>query len=235
MSEISISGEKIFEIAGFSVTNTFFLSLFLSLVIFLSFSIVFRKTSIIPNKIQNFFEFILESFYNFVDSITSSRELTREIFPLSVTLFILILFSNLIELIPGVGVFPFLRSPSSDLNFTFALSSFSMLYVNFMALRRLGFVSYLKRFLNKNPIMLFVGVLEGLGELTRAFSLAMRLFGNLFAGEILLMVISSLFAYIMPLPFLLLEIIVGFIQAFIFSSLITIFYTASVQTIHGEH
>ncbi len=75
----------------------------------------------------------------------------------------------------------------------------------------------------------FIGALEGIGELARVFSLGLRLFGNLFAGEILLMVVSSLIAFIVPLPFLALEVIVGLIQALIFSSLIAIFYVVTVQ------
>ena len=234
MHEISISGEKLFEILGFTVTNTYFLSSLLGLGIFLLTAIIFKKASLIPDKIQNFLEFIFESLFNFIDSITGSREKTKEIFPLSCTLFVLILSSNFLELIPGVGVFSFLRSPSSDLNFTLALSLFSVSYINFLAMRRLGFFTYIKKYVSKNPIFMFVGVLEGIAELSRIFSLAVRLFGNLFAGEILLIVTSFLFAYIMPLPFLFLEIIVGFIQAFIFSSLIVIFYTTAAEVAHDH-
>jgi len=232
--EISLSGEKIFEIAGFTVTNTFFLSLILSLGIFFLFSAVFKRIKIVPGKIQNFLEWIFESLLNFTDSITGSRDKTKDIFPVSCTLFVLILSSNLLELIPGVGVFHFLRSPSSDLNFTLSLALTSVFYVNFLAVRKLGALSYLKKFFSKNPIFMFVGFLEGISELSRIFSLAIRLFGNLFAGEILLIVISYLFAYIMPLPFLFLEILVGFIQAFIFSSLIVIFYTTAVEVAHNH-
>ncbi len=232
---IVISGEKFFEIFGFSITNTFFLTLILSIGIFLFTFLSFRKEQIIPSRFQNFWEWILEMLHNFIDSITGSREKTREIFPISVTLFILILFSNLIELIPGIGIFPFLRSPSADLNFTLALSLSSVSYINFMAFKKLGLFSYLKKFLNfKNPIFFFGSILEGISELTRIFSLAMRLFGNLFAGEVLLIVTSFLFSYFLPLPFLFMEILVGFIQAFIFFALVVIFYTISIQPTHGE-
>lgn len=232
MHEITLSGEKLFEIMGFPITNTFILALLISFGIFFIFYLFFRKTSLIPNKIQNLFEWILEGLFNFMDSVTGSRELTKDVFPVSATLFILILFSNLIELIPGVGVFSFLRSPSSDLNFTVALAGASVVYINVLAAKRTGIFNYFKKFVNKNPVLIFVGLLEGVSEISRIFSLAIRLFGNLFAGEILLVVISFLFAYVLPLPFLFLEIMVGFIQAFIFSSLIVIFYTTAVQTAH---
>lgn len=232
LPEITISGEEIFEVAGFPVTNTFLFGLIVSLVISFLFVISFRKAKIIPGKIQNFCELIFESLFNFFSSITENKEITKEIFPLSATLFILILFCNLLEMLPGVGVFRFLRSPSSDLNFTIPLAFISVLYLNFLAFKKLG-ISYSKKFLNfKNPILFFIGILEGVSEISRILSLAIRLFGNLFAGEVLLIVISCLFSYVLPLPFLALELLVAFIQALIFSSLITIFYATAVQHVH---
>jgi len=235
LPEIAISGEEIFEIGSFRATNTFLLALILASTIFILTLFTFRKGKMVPGRLQNFLEWIFETLLNFIDSVTGSRERTKEVFPLSATLFVLILAANLIELVPGVGIFHFLRSPSSDLNFTLALALFSVSYINFLTIRKLGLFSYLKKFFNfKNPISFFVGVLEAISELSRIFSLAVRLFGNLFAGEILLIVASFLFIVIAPLPFLLLEIMVGLIQAFIFSSLIVIFYTAAIQ--HGlEH
>lgn len=235
MIEISIPAEKIFSIFGVPATNTLILCSALVLTITIFYFVSFRQVKIVPRKIQNFFEWTLESLLNFFISIAGSPEKAKEIFPLAATLFILIISSNLIELIPGVGVFHFLRSPSSDLNFTLALSLISIFYINFMAIKKLGPFSYLKKFFNfSNPINFFVGILEGISEITRILSLAFRLFGNLFAGETLLIVSSFLFAYLMPLPFLGLEILVGFIQALIFSSLAVIFYMTSTEAIHAH-
>jgi F-type H+-transporting ATPase subunit a len=233
MLHFSISGEKIFEILKFEITNTFFLTVFLTFFLILGFYLVFRKGRIIPTRIQNFFEWILESFFNFLDSITGSRKRTEKIFPLATTLFLLILSANLLELIPGLGVFKILRSPSADLNFTLGLALFSIFYINFLILKELGILKFLKRFISKNPIFLFVGFLEFLSEITRILSLSFRLYGNLLAGEVLLIISSFLFAFLLPLPFLFLEILVGFIQAFIFSFLVVIFYSAAFQE-HGE-
>ena len=222
------------ELFNLKITNTAVLTLVIGLFVFILFFLCFRKPRLIPRRWQNFGEWILEKLYNYFDSITQNKQKTREIFPLAATLFILILSCNLLELAPGLGVFPILRSPSSDLNFTLALAIFSIVFINLAALKKLGFFSYLKKFINlKNPILFFVGVLESIGELVRVCSLAIRLFGNLLAGEILLMVVSFLFAYILPLPFLGLEILVAFIQALIFSSLIVIFYSTAVE--HLEH
>ncbi len=210
----------------------------IAIVLAVGLSFVFSKARIIPGKAQNLFEWIMESFIGFIDSITGSRKKSLEIFPLAMTLFLLIWCSNLLELVPGLGLLPILRSPSSDLNFTLALSLISIAYINYSAIIKLGLFSYLGKFFNfKNPLMFFVGILEFIGEFTRIISLAMRLFGNLFAGEILLIVVSTgiswAMAYFVPLPFLALEVLVGFIQAFIFSSLVIVFYSTATEASHG--
>ena len=233
MVEISISPEKIFSVSGFPVTNTLFLGSILALGIAAVYSFSFIKAKMLPGRAQNFFEMTLEKLFNFFESITGSEQRAKEIFPLAATFFILILSSNLIELLPGIGVFHFLRSPSSDLNFTIALSLIAISYINIMAIKKLGIFRYLKKFLNfSNPINFFVGILEMISEATKILSLSFRLFGNLFAGETLLIVSSFLFAYLMLLPFLGLEILVGFIQALIFSSLVVIFYVSAIETVH---
>ena len=218
-------GEKLFSFLGIDFTNTFILAILCALLLIVFFLIGFKKKEMIPGKTQNFFEFILESLFGLFDSMSGDRKKTEEIFPLVATLFIFILMSNLLEILPGVGVFPFLRSPSSDLHFTLAIAIFSMGFIHFLTIKKLGGIKYLKKFIVlNNPIMFFVGMLEAMGEFTKTLSLGIRLFGNLFAGEILLIVITSMISFIVPLPFLGLEIFVGFIQALIFSSLITVFY-----------
>ncbi len=231
--EITISGEKLFELFGINVTSTFLAAPIIAAGIFFLFAVGFSKAKIIPSKIQNFLEMILEFLYDFSRSITGDEKIAKEIFPIAATFFVFILTSNLMELIPGLGIFHFLRSPSSDLNFTFALSLFAITFINVSAIRKLGPISYLKKYINfKSPIGFFLGILEAIGEITRILSLAFRLFGNLFAGEVLLIIASFLFAYLLPLPFLLLEILVGFIQAAIFFSLVVIFYSTAVKHEH---
>lgn len=227
---ISIAPEKLFDFLDFPITNSFLLALIVSIALIGVFFFAFKKKKIIPNSFQNFFEWILESLLGYVDSITNDRKKTLKIFPLAAIIFILVLAVNLLEILPGLGIFHFLRSPSADLNFTLALAIFSMISVHILSIKDLGFQTYIKKYINfKNPILLFVGLLEGLGELTRTFSLAIRLFGNLLAGEVLLMIVSFMLAYLFPLPFLGLEIFVGFIQALIFSSLIIIFYVVTSE------
>ena len=226
MHALGLTGENLF----YGFTNTHFIATVIVVLIFLAFYFGLKNKAIIPSKIQNFFEWVIETIFGFLDGITGNRQRTEEIFPLCATIFIYVICSNLIEIIPGVGVFAPLRSPSSDLLFTFSLAVFSMLYIHFKALRALGIKVHVSKYINfKDPLMFFVGILELIGEFARTLSLGLRLFGNLFAGEMLLMVMSSLVAFILPLPFLGLELFVGFIQALIFSSLVAIFYVVTVQ------
>ncbi|HOX30216.1 MAG TPA: F0F1 ATP synthase subunit A [Candidatus Paceibacterota bacterium] len=234
MEEIAVAAMKISQIGGLVITNTFFWTLTITAMLIASMVFIFREPRLVPTRTQNFFEFIIESLMGFTDSITGSREKTQEIFPLAATLFLLIWSVNLIELVPGVGVFPMLRSPSSDLNFTIALAVISIVSVNYYSIKHLGIGKYLGKFFNfKNPIQFFVGILEFVGEFSKVISLSMRLFGNLFAGEVLLIIISSLCAYLLPLPFLALEVLVTFIQALVFATLTVVFY--SIATIEMEH
>ena len=148
---------------------------------------------------------------------------------------------------------PLLRGGTADLNFTLALAIFSVLLANIMGIIMVGTWEHFNKFVNLqalasipgkikedvtivivNPIKFFVGILEIIGEVAKVASLSFRLFGNIFAGEVLLASMAALFAYFLPLPFLFLEIIVGLIQALIFSVLTLVYMTIATQ-MHEEH
>ena len=133
---------------------------------------------------------------------------------------------------------PFLRGASTDINTTLAIAIVAMFAVQFWGLRALGLRGYGGKFLinpiKKGPIMTFVGLLEGFGELTRMISFTFRLFGNMFAGEILLISMAFLLPLIGIIPFIGLELFVGVIQAFIFAMLTLVFGVMAVAG-HGDH
>lgn len=129
---------------------------------------------------------------------------------------------------------PYLRAGTADLNTTLALGLFSQVMAQIVGFKYLGF-SYLKKFINfKDPIMFFVGILELVSEFSKVLSYAFRLFGNIFAGEVLLVVISALVPLIVPMPFYGLEIFVGFIQALVFSLLSLVFFNVATIS-HDDH
>ena len=125
---------------------------------------------------------------------------------------------------------PFFRSINSDLNTTLALALVSLFATHYLSIRYLGLGGYLGKFFSLNPIFLFVGLLEIVSEITKLFSLSFRLFGNVFAGEVLLTTASTkLFAIIVPIPFYFLELLVGFVQALIFAMLTLVFMVILTQ------
>ena len=127
---------------------------------------------------------------------------------------------------------PLLRGSTADLNTTIALALVAFFAIQYFGFTTLG-APYIKRFLNfSNPIMFFVGILELVSDISKVISFAFRLFGNIFAGEVLLSVVAFLIPFIAPTPFLFLEIFVGFIQALVFSTLTAVFI--NVATVHEE-
>lgn len=129
---------------------------------------------------------------------------------------------------------PFFRPGTADLNTTLALAIFTMLTVQVFGVSYLG-LGYFKKFFNfSNPIMTFVGLLEIVSEFAKVVSFAFRLFGNIFAGEVLLTVVGSLVPLVAPMPFYGLEIFVAFVQALVFSLLSLVFYNMATVS-HDEH
>lgn len=242
---ISLAAETIFEIAGFPVTNTLLAS-WLS-VIFLLLAAWFlqrKKIHAVPRGLQNVVEFIVEAWLKLMDGVTQDRKQSIRFFPWVATIFLFIVTSNWLGLLPGFGTIglhevdhgkevfvPLLRTVNSDLNVTLALAIMSVVMTQVFGIMAIGVVKYSKRFINfKNPI---IGLLETIDQVATIVSFSFRLFGNVFAGEVLLVIISSLVPYVVPLPFYFLELFVGAIQAFIFAILTLVFF--KVATLEPEH
>jgi F-type H+-transporting ATPase subunit a len=127
-------------------------------------------------------------------------------------------------------IIPFLRAPSADLNFTLALAIISVIATQIFGILGIGFFKYIAKFINfRGPINFFVGFLELISEFAKLISFSLRLFGNIFAGEVLLMVIAFLIPVLAPLPFYFLELFVGLIQALVFAMLTLVFMTMAVK------
>lgn len=243
MEEISLKAQELFNIGGFGITNSFFLTLLVSLILVSGAFIVSRKINIIPGRLQGALEMGTESLLGIMESTLGSSVKAQKYFPLIATIFIFILTSNLFGILPGVGSFilekggkeiSLFRSPASDLNFTLAFAVVSVLVANILGMMSVGVFHHIGKFLNfTNPINFFIGMLELVSEFVRIISLSFRLFGNIFAGEVLLAIMFFLAPYFMPLPFLFLELFIGIIQAFIFA-IITLVSISLHTTIH-EH
>jgi len=243
--EITLAAEKLFQIGNFPVTNSILTTWIVTLILLAFAFFATKNITAVPKGLQNIAEIMVETLQDLVGSIAGEK--TKVFLPIIASFFFFILFGNYFGLLPGVGsigffeyehgekVFvPLLRSINSDLNTTAALAIVSLLVTHFLAVAYLGFGQYIKKFISLNPIFLFVGLLELIGEATKILSLSFRLFGNIFAGEVLLTTASTkLFAFIVPIPFYFLEILVGFVQALIFAMLTLVFMV--ILTAKAEH
>jgi len=248
--EISISAEKIFDIAGFPVTNTLIVTFVLSFLIISASIYLNRNLKKIPKGFQNIAEYIIEALLNLCDSVTQDRKLSKKFFPIVATIFIFVILTNWVEVFPGlgtIGVFqvhhgervlvPFIRSGAADLNLTLAVALVSVISAQILGVFTLGAGHYAGKFFIspfKKPYFIgsFVGLLELISEFAKIISFSFRLFGNIFAGEVLLTVMLSLVPYIVPLPFLALELFVGFVQALVFSMLTLVFFKMATAEAH---
>lgn len=220
------------------MSNSLVLAVVAMILVVLASLIIRSKLATVPGRLQGFIEFIFEELMTLMDSVLGSRRKSLQYFPLIATIFLFVVISNWLGLMPlGPITFdhsPLFRAPTTDLNFTIALAIISVLSVNILGAAAIGLRHHLGKFFNfKNPIMFFVGILELISEFVKIISFSFRLFGNIFAGEVLLLIIGFLLPYIVPLPFLFLEVFVGVIQGFIFAMLTLVF--VSMATVPQEH
>lgn len=241
---ISLAAEPIFHIGSFIFTNSLIASIITTIILISLGYLVSKNISKKPTR----FGAIVEEFFLFIMDLAESvgGKKAYEFVPLVLTFFFFILLANWLGLLPGFGsvviervehghheVIPLLRGATADLNTTLALALVSVFAAQFYGLSRLK-LGYLKRFFNfSSPVDFFTGILELISEFAKIISFSFRLFGNIFAGEVLLVVIMTLLPIVAPLPFFGLEIFVGFIQALVFAMLTLVFIHSA--TAHGEH
>ena len=281
------TAETVFHIGPLPVTNSLIMSwMGMVLIVVIGVALAFKK-EVIPGKLQNFGEMIIEGGVNFCASVVGSRHKAEKVFPLIATLFIFILLSNWLGLLPGVGSIgktevhheeyaidgekvsveqniavvdgkeyvldgeknyikqdkvvvekkhfvPILRSAYADLNMTLALAIIAVVATHIFGIAAVSARKHIKKYINfSSPINFFVGILELFGEVSKTISFSFRLFGNIFAGEVLLVIVLGIAPLIIPLPFFGLEVFVGFIQALVFSMLTLVFI--QVAMMEGEH
>lgn len=242
---ISLGAQTVFTVFGFPVTNAFITGA-ISLVIFVS---MFMYVSRMVrrgryNRFIGLVQWAFEGMLGQVDSVITDKKLARKIAPFSLTIFFYVLVSYWMSIIPGlesitVNHVPLIRSIAADLNFTLAIMLITMVMVQVYAIRRHGVLRNLGRYFRnplKDPIGAFEGFLELIGEVSRGLALALRLFGNCFAGEVLLIIIALLTSFlsvaILPV-FMAFELFIGLVQAYVFFILSLIFTSLAVD--HGDH
>lgn len=249
---ISLAAEPIFHIGSFAVTNSLFASWIVVLfLIIVSRAIAKSVSEKAPKGLHNVAEALVEVLLSYADGVTGNRKQSLRFLPMVGAIFFFVLFSNWFGLLPFVGsigvneieeghtvLIPIFRAPSADLNFTLALALISVVSAQIYGMRTVGTFAYWGKFFVppwKSPYFIgtFVGLLEFVSEFAKVISFSFRLFGNVFAGEILLMVMGLLAPLLAPLPFLFMEIFVGVVQAMVFAMLSLVFFKIATEA-HGD-
>lgn len=250
---------------GFRISNSMIVTWIVMLLLIAVTHVATRRMEMVPQGVQNLVEALIEALDGLVTDIAGNRG--RRFFPVVTSIFLFVLLSNWLGLLPGVGsigmremhvvnghekevIVPIFRSPSADLNTTMALAVVSVVLTQVFSIAALGLAGYVTKFINVGKlgtfflallglrprkglggllfwgfIDFFVGIIELFSEMMKLITFSFRLFGNIFAGEVILIVMAYLFAHIAPLPFYALELFVGFIQAFVFAMLTLVFMT----------
>jgi F-type H+-transporting ATPase subunit a len=223
-----------------SITSSLFTMWVVGIVV-LALAVLFtRDLRLVPKGGQNLFEFAFESLENWAMSLGGPG--ARRHIPVFAALFLFILFCNWSGLLPFFGRIEWFRAPTSDVNVTLGLALFAFVYFHYQGFSALGVRGYLGKFfvfggfkegLAAGLIAVFVGLIEFLLEFIKPITLAMRLFGNIYGGEVALGVITALTIAFIPIALYSLEVLLNLIQALIFATL-TLMYTIIAMEGHEE-
>ncbi|MEK7628346.1 MAG: F0F1 ATP synthase subunit A [Patescibacteria group bacterium] len=240
---VALAAERLGTFIGIPITNTLVTSWVVMVVLIGLAFFVRRSLSVRPGNLQLVFEELITAVHTFIRDTLESDSQARRFLPLLLTLFLFIFVSNALEFLPGIGSLgfyrgeefvPLLRSVNTDLNVTLALTVIAVVVIEVSGVMALGFFKYTSKFLNfSSPVNFFVGFVELVSEVARLVSFSFRLFGNIFAGEVLIGVVSYFVPYILPSGLMAFELFVGFVQAAIFT-LLTLFFI-KLATTDVEH
>ena len=240
---VSIAAQTLAHLAGFPITNSFVMSIVVLLSVLALAFVVNRLIALEPGKFQLALETVFDGYRTFItENLDNDKKTAEKFFPLLMTIIFFIFIANFLEFIPGVESVvvhhgeesvPLFRSLNADLNTTIALALISFFVIEITGVRRFG-LRYFGRFFNFHSFMgFFVGLIELISELIRLVSFSFRLFGNIFAGGILIGVLTFFVPFILPAPFMVFEMFVGLLQGVVFS-LLTLFFVKMAMT-EAEH
>lgn len=246
---VSLPAEEIFSFMGFPITNSIITGVIgFGLLLWMFFWVAGKVKRGKKNRFVSLVQWVFELLYKTVEDVVGDKATAKRLAPLAITIFFFVLVQYWVGILPFVGPItwhgvPIFRSLVADLNTTFALAIITMVLVQVYAIRVHGFFGNLGRYFRnpmKDTVGAFEGVLELVAEFSRFVGLSLRLFGNVFAGEILLMMIAFLTVYASPIflpPFYIFELFIGAVQAYIFFMLTIVFISLGlVKHGHdGEH
>jgi len=242
---IALSAEKITDWLSLPVTNTL-LAAWFSIAVLLIFAFYMRKSlKEIPGRLQALFESLFEYVLSYMEEVLENKRLARKLFPIIMTIFLFVLVSNWAEHLPffetvkihgSEGEVSLFKSANTDLNTTLALAIISFFTVEILGVVSVGLWKYLGKFFNfSSPLNFAIGIIELISELARLIAFSFRLFGNILAGEVLILVVKYFVPYFLPVPLMAFELFVGFIQAAIFALLTLYFVKLAIMEPEHAH
>jgi F-type H+-transporting ATPase subunit a len=223
-----------------SITSTILTMWIVTVLVILLLFVMSRGRAMVPGKAQNAMEHVWELVEGFGMSLGGPA--AKPYITLFVAFFLYILFSNWSGLIPPIGKIVYLRAPTSDVNITIGLALVAFIFFEYQGFKALGIGGYLSKFfpfgefrkgIGAGIIALFVGLVELLLEFVKPITLSMRLFGNIYGGEVALGVMTALTVAIIPMALIALELMLNLVQALIFSTLTLMFTLAAIEH-HGD-
>jgi F-type H+-transporting ATPase subunit a len=234
------------EFLGVPITATM-LTTWLTMAVLIGLAFLVKaKIATVPGKLQSMFELIIGGVYDYMSEVLESKTMARKYFPVVMTIFLFVLALNWVGLLPGVtsiGLYevhdgvehftPLLYPAGTDLNITIAFAIVAFFTIELAGVLAIGLFKYTGKFINfKSPLGFIIGIIELISELARLISFSFRLFGNIFAGKTLLVVVMFFVPYFVPVPLIAFEVFVGFIQAFVFAILTLFFIKLAVEEPH---
>lgn len=220
MNHSPLEAVVVFHIGTVAITGTVVTTWVLIAALGIASCLATRRLSVIPNGPQAMIEMLVSGIEEQIRGIVNREP--AEFMPLLGTLFIFLVTANLSGLLPGV------RAPTAAIETPAALAVIVFFSVHVFGVKRHGLGGYLKGYLKPNPLLLPLNILS---EFTRSFSLMMRLFGNIMSDELVIAIVVALAGLLVPIPFMVFEILVGLIQAYIFTVLAAVYIGGAVGSI----
>jgi len=243
---ITLSAERLFNFWGLPITNSLLTTWLVMAVLLVGAWLIGGSLKMKPGKLQSGVEMFVEYLLGMMEQTLGSRALALRYFPLIMTIFVFIFVANMFAFLPIYGtigledhghVSHLFRPVNADLNVTLALAIISFAVIELSGILTLGVLKYGGKFINiRGGAMMFaVGLLELVGNLARLVSFSFRLFGAIFAGEVLLLVIAHFLPYIASVPFMAFEAFIGLLQAAVFAILTLAFIKIAIEEPHISH
>lgn len=251
----SIHPHELFTVGPLTYTTSTMM-ITLSLIFFVFIAYKATKFNLVPSKFQNFVELVITFIHDFISNILSDREKGYKLLPYIGSVFLFIIFANLIPLIPFISSIEWhgshlFTAATADFNTTFSLALASVVLLHITGFWQNGTKYHLSHFLQFDKIIngfkksfadgmlgiihFFVGIIEIIGEFAKIISLSLRLFGNIFAHEVLMIILLGSFSIFIPAIWMGMGVLVGIVQAIVFMALLTVYYTLLVGNVDKKH